>query len=58
MNKTILDLWVGLFVIVGIVALLFLTLKVGSMNTVTNSDSYEVVARFENIGGQIGRAHV
>ncbi|MDP2266107.1 MAG: outer membrane lipid asymmetry maintenance protein MlaD, partial [Thiobacillus sp.] len=32
MNKTILDLWVGLFVIVGIAALLFLTLKVGSMN--------------------------
>ena len=58
MNKTILDLWVGLFVIVGIVALLFLTLKVGSMNTVTNSDSYEVVARFENIGGLKTRAPV
>lgn len=58
MNKTILDLWVGLFVIVGIAALLFLTLKVGSMNTVTNSDSYEVVARFENIGGLKIRAPV
>ncbi len=58
MNKTILDLWVGLFVIVGIVALLFLTLKVGSMNTVNNSDSYEVIARFENIGGLKARAPV
>ena len=58
MNKTILDLWVGLFVIVGIAALLFLTLKVGSMNTVNNSDSYEVVARFENIGGLKSRAPV
>ena len=58
MNKTILDLWVGLFVIVGIVALLFLTLKVGSMNTVNNSDSYEVVAHFENIGGLKPRAPV
>ena len=58
MNKTILDLWVGLFVIVGIAALLFLTLKVGSTNTVTNSDSYEVVARFENIGGLKTRAPV
>lgn len=58
MNKTILDLWVGLFVIVGIAALLFLTLKVGSMNTVNNSDSYEVVARFENIGGLKTRAPV
>jgi len=58
MNKTILDLWVGLFVIVGIAALLFLTLKVGSMNTVNNSNSYEVVARFENIGGLKTRAPV
>ena len=58
MNKTILDLWVGLFVIVGIAALLFLTLKVGSMNTVNNSDSYEVIARFENIGGLKTRAPV
>ena len=58
MNKTILDLWVGLFVIVGIAALLFLTLKVGSMNTVNNSDSYEVVAHFENIGGLKSRAPV
>lgn len=58
MNKTVLDLWVGLFVIVGIVALLFLTLKVGSMNAVSSSDSYEVTARFENIGGLKTRAPV
>lgn len=58
MNKTVLDLWVGLFVIAGIVALLFLTLKVGSMNTVNVSNSYEVVARFENIGGLKPRAPV
>ena len=58
MNKTILDLWVGLFVIAGIIALLFLALKVGSMSTVNASDSYEVVARFENIGGLKVRAPV
>ncbi|MBT9567904.1 MAG: outer membrane lipid asymmetry maintenance protein MlaD [Thiobacillus sp.] len=58
MNKTILDLWVGLFVIAGIAALLFLTLKVGSMNAVSTSDSYEVVALFENIGGLKSRAPV
>ena len=51
MNRTVLDLWVGLFVIAGIAALLFLALKVGSMNAVKTADSYEVVARFENIGG-------
>ena len=58
MNKTVLDLWVGLFVIAGIGALLFLALKVGSMNTVSASDSYEVFAHFENIGGLKTRAPV
>lgn len=58
MNKTVLDLWVGLFVIAGIGALLFLALKVGSMSTVNAADSYEVVAHFENIGGLKPRAPV
>ena len=58
MNKTILDFWVGIFVVAGIAALLFLALKVGSMNTVSASDSYDVVASFENIGGLKVRAPV
>ena len=58
MNKTVLDLWVGLFVIAGIVALLFLALKVGSMSAIKTNDSYEVVARFDNIGGLKPRAPV
>ena len=58
MNKTILDFWVGLFVIAGFAALLFLALKVGSMSVANASDSYEVVARFENIGGLKPRAPV
>lgn len=58
MNKTVLDLWVGLFVIAGIVALLFLALKVGSMSAVSSSDSYDVVARFDNVGGLKPRAPV
>ena len=58
MNKTVLDLWVGSFVIAGIVALLFLALKVGSMSAINTNDSYEVVARFDNIGGLKPRAPV
>ncbi|MFP5409554.1 MAG: outer membrane lipid asymmetry maintenance protein MlaD [Gammaproteobacteria bacterium] len=58
MSKTVLDLWVGLFVIAGIAALLFLALKVGSMSAVNTSNSYEVVARFDNIGGLKPRAPV
>jgi len=33
MNKAERDLWVGLFVIAGVAALLFLALKVGSTST-------------------------
>lgn len=58
MNRTVLDLWVGLFVIAGLGSLLFLALKVGSMNTVKDSDSYEIVARFDNIGSLRSRAPV
>lgn len=58
MNKTVLDLWVGIFVIAGVGALLFLALKVGSMNAVKASDGYEVVAAFDNIGGLKARAPV
>lgn len=58
MNRTVLDLWVGLFVIAGIAALLFLALKVGSMSAVKTAESYEVVARFDNIGGLKPRAPV
>jgi len=58
MSKTVLDLWVGLFVIAGVAALLFLALKVGSMSAVNTSDSYQVIARFDNIGGLKARAPV
>lgn len=58
MNRTVLDFWVGLFVIAGIGALLFLALKVGNMSTVNSADSYEVIADFQNIGGLKPRAPV
>jgi phospholipid/cholesterol/gamma-HCH transport system substrate-binding protein len=58
MNKTVLDLWVGVFVIAGMAALLFLALKVGSMNVVKTANSYELVAKFDNIGGLKVRAPV
>jgi phospholipid/cholesterol/gamma-HCH transport system substrate-binding protein len=58
MNRAWLDLWVGLFVVAGIGALMFLALKVGSMNTVNAADSYQVTASFDNIGGLKVRAPV
>ncbi|MEW6132450.1 MAG: outer membrane lipid asymmetry maintenance protein MlaD [Pseudomonadota bacterium] len=58
MGKAWLDLWVGLFVVAGIGALLFLALKVGNMSSVNMADSYQVSAHFGNIGGLKVRAPV
>lgn len=51
MKKTVLDFWVGLFVILGFVALLFLALKAGNMSTLSFQPTYQVKMRFDNIGG-------
>ena len=58
LNRSALDLWVGTFVAIGIGAILFLALKVGSTSVVSASNSYEVVARFDNIGGLKPRAPI
>jgi phospholipid/cholesterol/gamma-HCH transport system substrate-binding protein len=59
MERSKLDLWVGLFVCAGIAALLVLALKVGNMGSVgIGSDSYTVYANFDNIGGLKQRAPV
>jgi phospholipid/cholesterol/gamma-HCH transport system substrate-binding protein len=51
MNRSTLDLWVGIFVAIGIGALLFLALKVSSFSGIQMKDAYVVQARFDNIGG-------
>ena len=51
MNRATLDLWVGIFVAMGIVALLFLALKVGNLAAASSSDTYLLLAKFDNIGG-------
>ena len=58
MNKTILDLWVGFFVAVGIVSLAFLALKVGNLSTASAGEVYRLQAKFDNIGGLKVRAPV
>ena len=53
------DVWVGLFVLAGALALLFLALKSANLLTVQWQDnSYAVVAKFDNIGGLKPRAAV
>jgi phospholipid/cholesterol/gamma-HCH transport system substrate-binding protein len=51
-------LWVGLFVVAGAAAILFLALKVGNMSSLSFDATYPVVARFDNIGGLKPRAPV
>ena len=51
MNRTILDLWVGFFVAIGLAAVLFLALKVGNLSSGHLSDTYVLKAKFDNIGG-------
>ena len=51
MNRTVLDLWVGFFVAVGLAAVLFLSLKVGNLSSSHLSESYVLKAKFDNIGG-------
>ena len=59
MNRTALDLWVGFFVAIGFVALVFLALKVGNLGSSTLSGStYTLTAQFDNIGGLKVRAPV
>jgi phospholipid/cholesterol/gamma-HCH transport system substrate-binding protein len=58
MQRATLDLWVGIFVVVGIAAILFLALKVGNMGTFDSAQTYVVKASFDNIGGLKVRAPV
>jgi len=58
MNRSAIDLWVGIFVALGIGALLFLALKVGNLLTLDNAPGYRLEARFDNIGGLKLRAPV
>jgi len=58
MTRKELDLWVGIFAVVGIGAMLFLSLKVANLASFSSADSYQINAKFENIGGLKVRAPV
>ena len=59
MNRKTVDLWVGLFVLLGFGALAFLALRAGNLGSGANlRNAYEAMARFDNIGGLKPRAAV
>ena len=58
MQRQLVDIIVGLFVIIGVIALLFLSLKVSNLNSATVTDPYQISAQFDNIGSLKVRAPV
>jgi phospholipid/cholesterol/gamma-HCH transport system substrate-binding protein len=59
MTRKELDLWVGIFAVIGIGAMLFLSLKVANLlSSFSSTDVYQINAKFENIGGLKIRAPV
>ena len=58
MNRSTIDLWVGVFVALGFAALLFLAMKVGNLASFSTAQTYQVQAKFANIGGLKVRAPI
>ena len=52
------DVWVGLFVLIGAVAVLFLALQSANLLSLSFQSTYRVVAKFDNIGGLKPKAAV
>jgi phospholipid/cholesterol/gamma-HCH transport system substrate-binding protein len=52
------DVWVGLFVMLGLAAILFLALKSANLLTLSFQSDYRVTAKFDNIGGLKPKAAV
>jgi phospholipid/cholesterol/gamma-HCH transport system substrate-binding protein len=57
-NRSAIDLWVGIFVAIGLGAMAFLAFKVGNLVTLDRAPGYRLEARFDNIGGLKLRAPV
>ncbi|WP_144629724.1 outer membrane lipid asymmetry maintenance protein MlaD [Bordetella genomosp. 13] len=58
MSRARTDFWVGLFVLLGAAALVFLALRAGNLSTFSFKPTYHLTANFDNIGGLKVRAPV
>jgi phospholipid/cholesterol/gamma-HCH transport system substrate-binding protein len=58
MSRAAIDVWVGIFVAIGLGAMVFLSLKAGNLLTASNAPGYRLEAAFDNIGGLKARAPV
>jgi phospholipid/cholesterol/gamma-HCH transport system substrate-binding protein len=51
MERSRSDVWVGLFVLIGAAAILFLALQSANLLSLSFQPTYQVTAKFDNIGG-------
>lgn len=58
MQRSKADFWVGLFVLIGAAAILFLALQSANLLSLSFQSSYKVTAKFDNIGGLKPKAAV
>ena len=58
MRMRTLELTVGVFMLAGVLALIFLALRVSGLSQESSEDTYRLKAKFENIGGLTVRAKV
>lgn len=58
MQKSKLDVWVGLFVLLGFAAVVFLALQAANLLQLNFREGYHLTARFDNIGGLKAQAAV
>jgi phospholipid/cholesterol/gamma-HCH transport system substrate-binding protein len=58
MSHTKTDFWVGLFVLLGAAALVFLALRAGNLSSFSFAPTYTLTADFDNVGGLKVRAAV
>jgi phospholipid/cholesterol/gamma-HCH transport system substrate-binding protein len=58
LNRSTIDLWVGIFVVIGVGAIVFLALKVGNLTSLQTTQTYRLEGAFDNIGGLKLRAPV
>jgi phospholipid/cholesterol/gamma-HCH transport system substrate-binding protein len=58
MGKKSIETLVGLFVLLGLAGLVFLSLQAANLASFSSSDTYTLQARFDNVGGLKARAPV
>jgi len=58
MQRSKIDVWVGLFVLIGAVAILFLALQAANLLSLSFQKTYTVTAKFDNVGGVKPKAAV